>query len=91
MSTQTKKTSNKSKQNWYSKNKKNTPNQFSKASNQGRRPNNSKEFANFESFQRSQNAQKGKKPYYKKSNSAKNRRLKSHFSADLMKSAKTLP
>ena len=90
MSTQTKKTSNKSKQNWYSKNKKNTPNQFSKASNQGRRPNNSKEFANFESFQRSQNAQKGKKPYYKKSNSAKKPSVKISFLGGLNEIGKNI-
>ena len=90
MSTQTKKTSNKSKQNWYSKNKKNTPNQFSKASNQGRRPNNSKEFAHFEIFQRSQNAQKGKKPYYKKSNSAKKPSVKIAFLGGLNEIGKNI-
>lgn len=76
MSTQTKNQSNKSKQNWYSKNKSNTKKQIKNSTDQPRKLNTTREFPDFESYQRSQSSQNAGAHHnnFNRSNSRKTKR-----------------
>ncbi len=81
MSTQTNNKSNKSKQNWYSKNKRYNQNQGSKQFGQQRKLNTTREFPDFESYQRSQsnlnrtnNQNSNSEVHFNRNQSRKNKR-----------------